>query len=79
MTAPAQGPWPGRFVWHDLMTTDAAKSKEFYGALFDWQIEERPMQGFIYHMLMLNRCFCEARISPLLTRILTEYRMNLLP
>ena len=51
MTEPAQGPWPGRFVWHDLMTTDAEKSREFYGALFDWQIEERPMEGFTYHML----------------------------
>ncbi|MCK5945016.1 MAG: VOC family protein, partial [Planctomycetes bacterium] len=46
-----QGPWPGRFVWHDLMTTDAVKSKTFYGALFDWEIEERPMQGFSYNMI----------------------------
>ena len=49
MTAP--GPWPGRFVWHDLMTTDANQAKTFYQSLFDWQIEERPMQGAIYHML----------------------------
>ncbi len=47
-----KGPWPGRFVWHDLMTTDAAKSAAFYGALFDWQIEERPMQGFVYRMIV---------------------------
>lgn len=47
-----QGPWPGRFVWHDLMTTDAAKSLAFYSALFDWQIEERPMQGFVYRRIV---------------------------
>ncbi|MFO1076777.1 MAG: VOC family protein [Planctomycetota bacterium] len=46
------GPWPGRFVWHDMMTTDAAKSQAFYTALFDWRIEERPMQGFTYRMIL---------------------------
>ncbi|MGE3174679.1 MAG: VOC family protein [Planctomycetota bacterium] len=51
MTAPAAGPWPGRFVWHDLMTTDAAKSQAFYCGLFDWRIDERPMQGFTYRMI----------------------------
>lgn len=45
------GPWPGRFVWHDLMTTDAAASQAFYAALFGWQIEERPMSGFTYRMI----------------------------
>lgn len=49
-----QGPWPGRFVWHDLMTTDAEKSKAFYTALFDWQVEARPMQGFTYHMIQVG-------------------------
>ena len=30
----------GRFVWHDLMTTNAARSIEFYGQLFsEWDIE----------------------------------------
>ncbi|MCB9918237.1 MAG: VOC family protein [Planctomycetes bacterium] len=47
-----KGPWPGRFVWHDLMTTDAAKSKEFYCSLFGWTIDERPMPGFTYHMIV---------------------------
>jgi len=49
-----QGPWPGRFVWHDLMTTDAEKSKAFYTALFDWQVEARPMQGFTYYMIQVG-------------------------
>jgi predicted enzyme related to lactoylglutathione lyase len=30
---------PGTFVWHDLATTDPAKSRAFYGALFGWTFE----------------------------------------
>ena len=48
----ASGPWPGRFVWHDLMTTDAVKAQQFYCSMFDWQIQEVPMQGFTYRMIM---------------------------
>jgi predicted enzyme related to lactoylglutathione lyase len=49
---PSAGPWPGRFVWHDLMTTDAARSQRFYCELFGWQIHEVPMQGFTYRMIV---------------------------
>lgn len=49
----SQGPWPGKFVWHDLMTTDGAKAVAFYQALFGWQIESRPMPGCVYHMIHL--------------------------
>jgi len=41
----------GRFVWHDLMTTDAARSTAFYTALFGWQLLPVPMQGFTYQMI----------------------------
>ncbi|HZN37274.1 MAG TPA: VOC family protein [Planctomycetota bacterium] len=51
MTKP-QGPWNNRFVWHDLMTTNAPKSQDFYCSLFDWQIKESPMQGTVYRMIM---------------------------
>ena len=30
---------PGRVVWHDLLTEDAAVTKHFYSELFDWQFE----------------------------------------
>ena len=50
MTA-SKGPWPGRFVWHDLMTTDAKGSLAFYQRLFDWRVDAMPMQGFTYHMI----------------------------
>lgn len=33
-------PWaPGTPCWVDLMTTDQAAAREFYGALFGWEIE----------------------------------------
>jgi predicted enzyme related to lactoylglutathione lyase len=47
----SKGPWPGRFVWHDLMTTDAEGSLAFYGKLFDWSVEAVPMMGTTYHMI----------------------------
>jgi uncharacterized protein len=36
-------PVSGPFVWHDLMTTDAAGSVAFYSALFGWRTESRDM------------------------------------
>jgi len=33
----------GRVAWFDITTTDLAKSKEFYGKLFDWKFS--PVQG----------------------------------
>ncbi|MBK8096305.1 MAG: VOC family protein [Planctomycetes bacterium] len=46
-----QGPWPGRFVWHDLMTKNAKASQDFYCAMFDWQIQEIPMGPCTYRMI----------------------------
>jgi predicted enzyme related to lactoylglutathione lyase len=34
---------PGRVAWFDITTADLAKSKEFYGKLFDWKFT--PVQG----------------------------------
>ena len=30
---------PGKFVWHDLLTSDVATTKAFYGQLFNWTFE----------------------------------------
>jgi uncharacterized protein len=35
----------GRFVWHDLMTTDAPAARAFYTELFGWDVEELDMGG----------------------------------
>ncbi len=31
---------PGKFVWHDLLTPDAAASRTFYSGLFGWSFRE---------------------------------------
>ena len=33
----------GRVAWFDITSTDVARSRDFYGKLFDWQFE--PVQG----------------------------------
>jgi uncharacterized protein len=33
------------FVHAELNTTDVGKAKAFYGKLFDWKLEEMPMDG----------------------------------
>ena len=33
--------YPGKFVWHDLVTSDVATAKTFYGRLLNWTFEQR--------------------------------------
>lgn len=37
------GPKPGTFCWNELMTTDAARAREFYSSLLGWALSEMPM------------------------------------
>lgn len=40
------------FVHVELATTDIAKAKQFYGSLFDWNLEDMPMpDGMTYTMV----------------------------
>ena len=40
VTASPSGEYhPGKFVWHDLMTTDVPAVKKFYGDLFGWEFD----------------------------------------
>ncbi|MDA1266652.1 MAG: VOC family protein [Planctomycetota bacterium] len=41
----------GRFVWHDLMSTDPTTSKAFYAGLFGWRVETLAMPLGPYDML----------------------------
>ena len=36
------------FVHSDLATTDVEKAKAFYGKLFDWKLEDVPMDGMVH-------------------------------
>jgi predicted enzyme related to lactoylglutathione lyase len=43
---------PNPFVHVELNTTDVAKSKEFYGQLFEWNLQDTPMgDGSTYTMI----------------------------
>ena len=45
-------PKPGSFVWHELMTRDTARARDFYSQLFGWKMQEDEMMpGFIYTMI----------------------------
>lgn len=34
--------YPGKFIWHDLLTPEPEKAGQFYQALFGWEIEYHP-------------------------------------
>jgi predicted enzyme related to lactoylglutathione lyase len=46
---------PGTFSWVDLATTDPEAAKAFYGELFGWVADDRPIPGGgIYSMMTLG-------------------------
>jgi hypothetical protein len=42
------------FTHIELNTTDVAKAKSFYGALFDWTLEDLPMGPTTYTMIKVG-------------------------
>jgi predicted enzyme related to lactoylglutathione lyase len=40
----------GRFVWYELMTTDPAAAREFYGKVVGWQAKDAAMPEMQYTM-----------------------------
>ena len=42
------------FVHVELNTTDVAKAKGFYGKLFDWELEDVPMDDGAYTMIKVG-------------------------
>lgn len=45
---------PGAFVWHELYTTDIAKSQAFYKGLLGWRIEKSPMPDMAYFLVYVG-------------------------
>ena len=41
----------GAFSWFEIMTTDAAAAKEFYGKLFGWEMRDQQMPDIVYTVL----------------------------
>ena len=46
--ASAPGYYPGKFVWHDLVTRDPASARRFYGALLGWEFQDTTRNGRPY-------------------------------
>jgi len=42
------------FVHCELMTTDVAKAKAFFGKLFDWQLDDMPLPDMTYTMIRVG-------------------------
>lgn len=42
------------FVHVELATNDVAKAKSFYGKLFDWKMEDVPMESGVYTMIAVG-------------------------
>jgi uncharacterized protein len=55
---------PGTFSWTDLTTTDQEAAKAYYGELFGWQAEDRPVAEDTYYSMMLLDGKAVAAISP---------------
>jgi uncharacterized protein len=45
---------PGKFVWYDLMTTDVAAVKKFYGELFGWEFDDSGNADASYTVIKHN-------------------------
>ena len=46
---------PGSFCWTELATNDRIKAAEFYGALFGWEANERPMGPDDVYVMLTKR------------------------
>ena len=45
----------GFFVWYELMTSDVAAAKDFYGRVLGWRAEDVPMPGMTYTLVKVDR------------------------
>jgi len=45
--SPSGKTYPGKFIWHDLLTTDPRLAGKFYEELFGWQIEYRGQYAVV--------------------------------
>jgi len=44
----------GRFVWHELMTTNTGAAKAFYGDVVGWGTQDVPMPGMTYTLFTVG-------------------------
>ncbi len=44
----------GAFSWFELMTSDQAAAKQFYSELFDWSLQDDPVEGMNYTVVKVG-------------------------
>src|SRR6516225_10833363 len=42
----------GSFVWYELMSSDVAAAKAFYGKVVGWVMQDMPMPAMTYTLLL---------------------------
>ena len=47
--------YSGRFVWYELMTTDMAAAKAFYGEVVGWGAQDASTSDLAYTLLTPER------------------------
>jgi uncharacterized protein len=55
---------PGTFCWSELASSDQAAAKAFYGGLFGWQADDRPVGDGVYYSMQLVGGKPVAAIAP---------------
>jgi predicted enzyme related to lactoylglutathione lyase len=45
-------PLPGKFVWFELVTSDARKAQAFYAEVLGWKVHQWPMGAQSYEMIL---------------------------
>ena len=53
-TSSGTSPRDGRFVWHELLSTDPDAAQAFYAALFGWNYDPVPMPSGAYPMIRMG-------------------------
>jgi predicted enzyme related to lactoylglutathione lyase len=52
LMSPEAASYPGRFVWHEIVTPDVERSKAFYGQLCGWSFEDLTGVGGTYPIIL---------------------------
>jgi predicted enzyme related to lactoylglutathione lyase len=45
---------PSRFIWYELLTSDAREAADFYGAVMGWTVQDSGQAGMDYKMWLIG-------------------------
>jgi uncharacterized protein len=55
--------YQGRFVWYELMTTDVAAARTFYGKVVGWGVQDASMPGLAYTFFTTRNAFASGLLG----------------